>query len=146
MGQGVTVDEKDKCKKCNGKKLIQETKTIECAVEPGCPNEYPYVFHGYADEAPGVMAGDVHVRIFIEKHKTFTRKGAGLFCEKNITLLEALTGTNYKMKHLDGKEFKITTLPGEVIQHDEVKCIKNKGLPFFKDAMGSGNLYVKFKI
>jgi DnaJ-class molecular chaperone len=33
-----------------------------------------------------------------------------------------------------------------VIQHEEIKCIKNKGLPFFKDAMGAGNLYVKFKV
>jgi hypothetical protein len=36
----------------------------------------------------------------------------------------------------------VTTLPGEIISHDEVKVIKNKGMPFFKDAMGQGNLYV----
>ena len=60
-----------------------------------------------SDEAPGVMAGDVHVRIFIEKHKEFTRKGADLFVDKKVTLLEALTGTNYKFRHLDGKEIKV---------------------------------------
>jgi DnaJ-class molecular chaperone len=53
------------------------------------------------------MAGDVHVRIFIEKHKDFTRNGADLFVEKHITLLEALTGTNYEIKHLDGSIFKV---------------------------------------
>jgi len=26
-----------------------------------------------ADENPGIMAGDVHMRILIEKHKEFTR-------------------------------------------------------------------------
>jgi len=41
------------------------------------------------------MAGDVHVRIKIENHKTFTRKGADLFMNHKITLLEALTGTNF---------------------------------------------------
>lgn len=76
--------------------------TIECAVEPGCPNEHSYVFYGMADEGSGVMAGDVHIRIFIEKHKEYTRKGADLFVDKKITLLEALTGTNYEIKHLDG--------------------------------------------
>lgn len=146
MGQGVVVDEKDKCKQCNGKKLLDTKVTIECAVEPGCPNEHSYIFHGMADEAPGVLAGDVHVRIFIEKHKEYIRKGADLFVDKKITLLEALTGTNYEFKHLDGKKYKVTTLPGEVISHEEVKVIKNKGMPFFKDSMGSGNLYVKFKV
>jgi len=59
-----------------------------------------------------------------------------LFIDKKISLLEALTGTNYQIKGLDGKSFKVSTLPGEVIQHNEVKTIKNKGMPFFKDAMG----------
>jgi DnaJ family protein A protein 2 len=76
------VDEKDKCKKCMGKKVSEVKTTLEVAVEPGCPNEHSYIFHGMADEQPGVMAGDVHVRIFIEKHKEFTRKGADLFVEK----------------------------------------------------------------
>lgn len=67
-----------------------------------------------------------------------------MFVDKKISLLEALTGTNYMIKGLDGKSFKVSTLPGEIIQHQEVKCIKNKGMPFFKDAMGQGNLYVKF--
>lgn len=146
MGQGVVVDEKDKCKKCNGKKLAEVKSTIECAVEPGCPNEHTYVFHSMADEQPGVLPGDVHIRINIDKHKEFVRKGADLFVEKKITLLEALTGTNYEIKHLDGKKYKVSTLPGEVISHEETKCIKGKGMPFFKDAMGQGNLYVKFKV
>lgn len=41
------------------------------------------------------MAGDVHVRILIEKHKEFVRVGADLFLDKKISLLEALTGTNF---------------------------------------------------
>lgn len=42
-------------------------------MEPGCPHEHSYIQSGMSDEAPGVLAGDVHVRIFIEKHKEFTR-------------------------------------------------------------------------
>lgn len=146
MGQGVSVSDKDKCKKCNGKKVMDQKTQLEVAIEPGCPNEHSYIFHGMADEYPGVMAGDVHVRIFIEKHKEFTRKGADLFVEKKISLLEALTGTNFEFKHLDGEKFKVTTLPGDVINHSEVKCVKGKGMPFYKDAMGHGNLYIKFSI
>lgn len=95
------------------------------------------------DEAPGVLGGDIHVRVFIEKHKVFERKGADLFFEKKISLLEALTGINFELKHLDGKKFKITTLPNEILSHNEIKCIKGKGMPFFKDSLSFGNLYVK---
>jgi len=59
------------------------------------------------DESPGVLGGDIHVRIFIDKHKVFERKGADLFIEKKISLLEALTGTNFEIKHLDGNLLKV---------------------------------------
>lgn len=35
-------------------------------------------------------------------------------------------------------------MPGEVISHDEFKVVKGKGMPFYKDAMAHGNLYIKF--
>jgi len=38
------------------------------------------------------MAGDLYVRIKINKHKIYERKGADLYTSKKITLLEALTG------------------------------------------------------
>jgi len=64
-------------------------------------------------------------------HKVFERKGADLYIEKKITLLEALTGLTFEIAHLDGKKIKITTLPGDVISHNQVKTIKGKGMPFF---------------
>lgn len=38
------------------------------------------------------MAGDLYVRIKIKKHDVYERKGADLYANKTITLLEALTG------------------------------------------------------
>lgn len=89
------IDPKTKCKVCSAEKIVEQTKVIDCGLEPGCPNEYDYTFTGEADEYPGVMAGDLYVRIFVDKHKTYTRKGADLYVEKKITLLEALTGFNF---------------------------------------------------
>lgn len=61
------------------------------------------------------MAGDL---IFITQekaHKVFTRIGADLSIKKDITLLQALTGFEFKIKHLDGTEYTIYTGKGEVI-------------------------------
>jgi len=44
---------------------------------------------------PGAEAGDLYCRVKIEKNKEFVRKGADLFYEKKISLLEALSGFNF---------------------------------------------------
>lgn len=86
---------------------------------------------GEAHEAPGVMAGDLHCRFMIRKHKVFERKGADLFMDKKITLLEALTGFTFEFAHLDGSKVKVATMPGEVIGHTQTKLVRGFGMPFF---------------
>jgi len=64
---------------------------------------------------PGVMAGDLYVRIRIAKHKVFERRGADLYIEKKIPLVEALTGTSFTLPFLDGTQLNISTSVGQVI-------------------------------
>merc|ERR1719158_682078 len=94
QGEGKTIEVK--CKTCKGQKIVNKKTTIEVPIERGVPNEHDYVMTGEAHEAPGVMAGDLHVRFMIKPHKTFERKGADLFFTKKITLLEALTGFTFE--------------------------------------------------
>jgi len=115
------MDKKDECKDCKGKKVVKEKKTLEVAIEVGVPHEHHEKFTGEADEYPGIMAGDLVVRILIEKHKTFERKGADLFFNKKISLFEALTGTSFTITHLDGKKINITTPPNEIIQPNSTR-------------------------
>ena len=63
------------------------------------------------------MAGDLHVRFMIKTHNVFERKGADLFMDKKISLLEALTGFVFDINHLDGRVIKVATMPGEIISH-----------------------------
>lgn len=116
------------------------------AIEPGCYDMYETVYTGEGDEMPGIMAGDLHVRIRVKPNKTFTRKGADLYIEKNITLLESLTGFNFEINHIDGKKLTVSSIPGEVTQPNVTRTVKGKGMPFFKDSYACGNLYIKFKV
>jgi DnaJ-class molecular chaperone len=82
-------------------------------------------------------------------HPTFQRKGADLVIKKEITLLEALTGTSIcaqllitnlmltrctgvKMwiTHLDGHKVYVESKPGEVIGHEATKQVRLKRGPF----------------
>lgn len=110
-GEGKVIDEKDRCKECKGQKVLTKKTTLDVSVEPGCPNEHDYVYYGECDEYPGIIGGDLHVRVYIEKHDKFERKGADLFYNKDISLVEALTGFNFELTHLDKSKIKIATLP-----------------------------------
>ena len=42
-----------------GKKVVKEKKILDAEIDKGAPNNQQYVFHGEADEFPGVEPGDV---------------------------------------------------------------------------------------
>ena len=66
--------------------------------------------------------------------------------EHKITLVEALTGVNFVITHLDGTKIRIKNNPGEVIKPDDLKTVPEKGLPFHKQSYKFGNLFVMFKV
>lgn len=92
------------------------------------------------------MAGDLIFVVRIKKHPIFERKGADLFMNKKISLLEALCGVNFKVKHLDATELVICSAPADIISSGDLKVIQGKGMPFYNDSMSAGNLIIKFDI
>lgn len=145
-GEGKMMDEKDKCKICKGEKIKSVDKILEIPVDKGCPSGKVILMHGEGNEMPGAMAGDLHVGIIVKDHPVFKREGADLYMNKKVTLLEALTGVNFKLKHLEGNEVTICTAPGDVISSDSMKVVQGKGMPFYKDTMSCGNLMIKFEV
>merc|ERR1711907_262115 len=81
-----------------------------------------------------------------QPHDTFKRKGADILMEKEITLLQSLTGVDFVVKHLDGKSFRVKSKPGQVIKPDTLMTIEEKGLPFHKSPFQFGNMFVLFKV
>ena len=145
-GKGEIIDEANKCKTCNGKKVVKEKKIIDVNIDKGAPNNAQFTYHGEADEFPGTEPGDVIIVVQEQPHKKFKRKGADLLFEQKITLLEALTGVDFVLTHLDGKKIRIKNEPGEVIKPDDLKTIPEKGLPFHKQTFKYGNLFIIFKV
>ena len=84
--------------------------------DKGAPDGKRYVFPGESNEIPDVDPGDVIVEINIKKHKKFIRKGGDLLYNADITLLEALTGFEIVITHLDGREVLIRTKQNEIIK------------------------------
>jgi len=145
-GKGESIDQSKKCKTCSGKKLQKEKKKMKVEVDKGAPNGEKYTIHGEGDEIPDAEPGDVIVQIRQLPHKTFHRKGADLFIEKEIPLLEALTGVDFIITHLDGRKIRIKNTPGEIIKPDDIKTVEHMGMPFAKKTYTHGNLFIHFKL
>jgi DnaJ family protein A protein 2 len=41
---------------------------------------------------------------------------------------------------------KIHTVPNEVISHLQTMTVKGKGMPFYRDNMSFGNLFIRFTV
>ena len=146
QGGGVVFKGKNKCKTCKGKRVVTETKTIEVQVDKGVPNHHKYSFHGEADEAPGVLPGDLVVIVEEAEHELFKRKKADLILTKKISLKEALTGYVFTIPFLDGTEKLIKSMPGEIIKPGDVKTVRELGMPLMRTPFKFGNLFIYFEV
>merc|ERR1719456_772573 len=60
--------------------------------------------------------GDVHFVLKQQEHALFKRRGADLFIERKISLVEALCGFTMEVTHLDGRKLLIKTAPGDIVK------------------------------
>jgi len=138
--------EKDKCKKCSGAKTVKEKKTLDVFVAKGTLDGQKITFQGEADEAPDVTPGDVVVVVQVKEHPVFRRNGSHLHMKKSITLLEALTGFQFTITHLDDRTLVVKSVPSTIVKPGDWKLIKDEGMPNQKNPYLRGNLYIEFDV
>jgi len=108
------------CSACGGAgksfKTKQEREVLEVHMQKGSPDGHKVTFREMADEHPDADAGDVNFVLKQQEHAVFKRKGADLFIERKISLVEALCGFELEVTHLDGRKLLIKTQPGEIVK------------------------------
>ncbi|PKY04881.1 DnaJ-domain-containing protein [Aspergillus campestris IBT 28561] len=144
-GEGEIVRDKDRCKRCNGKKTVVERKVLHVHVDKGVRNGHKIDFRGEGDQMPGGLPGDVVFEIEQKPHPRFQRKGDDLFYHVDVDLLTALGGGSFSVEHLDERWITVNIAPGEVITPGAIKMIKGQGMPSFRHH-DYGNLYVQFDV
>ena len=82
--------------------------------------------------------------IIEEEHPNFKRLDNNLMFGLDINLIDALTGFSFVFKHLDDSEIMISS--DTIIKNEQIKVIKNKGLPYNNNADVFGDLIIKFNI
>jgi len=168
IGPGFLQQMQSQCPACNGGgaslhsgyETKKKKELLVVDIPKGSISGKKIKMEGKGNMVPGTLPGNVIFVVKEKPHKEFTRRGGDLLCEKEITLLEALCGMKWRMKHLDGKEVLITTKPGEVLAGNEViiqsprgaqtmyndlKCVEDLGMPIV-DTVDFGRLFVAFKV
>ena len=144
-GTGEIWDEKDKCKKCKGKKTTEEKKQLELYIPPGSREGDQIRLEGEADQVPGTeQTGDIIFHLIELPDDNFQRTGNDLSAKLDVTLAEALFGFNRViLKHLDGRGIELAHPydEGKILRPQDVLKIPGEGMPI-KRSEAKGDLYL----
>lgn len=143
-GNGRLIDRP--CATCDGRGEVERveglTVRIPVGVEEGTALRIPG--HGLPARATDAPPGDLYVVVHSEADPRFARRGADLWRNETIELVDAVLGTRRKVPSLDG-EIEVAIPPGT--QADSILRLRGKGLPSFGGGYrGDLNLRVKVHI
>jgi len=103
-------------------------------------------FENEADERPDILAGDIVFVLQMKVHELFERDGIHLYMKKKINLLEALSGFQFKIKHLDSRTLLVTSDKTDILKPNSMKQIDFEGMPTWKSPFDKGHLFIKFEV
>lgn len=148
-GKGQFYQDKDKCKRCKGARTISRKKILELYIPRGSREGEKIVLSGEADQDPDdEEPGDIIFTLVEEEHEVFSRAGADLQAEIEISLAEALTGFHRTvLKHLDGRgiSLNISQEEGQVLRPDQILKVPGEGMPI-KRSDDRGDLYLVVQV
>ncbi|XP_045607296.1 dnaJ homolog subfamily A member 1 [Procambarus clarkii] len=145
-GQGERINPRDRCKNCEGKKVVKDRKILEVHVDKGMEDGQKVVFSGEGDQEPGLEPGDIIIVLDEKEHAVFRRVNNDLTMQMHISLVEALCGFQKPIKTLDDRTIVISTIPGEVVKNGEIKAVLGEGMPQYKNPFEKGRLLLQFLV
>ena len=145
-GEGSSINPKDKCKSCRGKKVRREREEMSVTIKPGMDHGQKVVLRGASDQDPHMEAGDIVFYIDQIPHAQFRRRGSDLFIRSHIPLLQSLTGTEVVIDHLNGERVHLVSEVGDILPPGCVRCVDDLGMPLYNQEGKFGKLYVQFDV
>lgn len=110
------------------------------------------MIYGEGEEAPGLPAGDV---VIVLKEKQSDNPALAnwqrvnkddLLYTREITLLEALTGFEIQVLHLDGRVLKVKSPSHTVTKPGDIHVLEDQGMPVKGRPSSHGRLFIKYNV
>ena len=131
--QQVQVESKEFCKMADA--------GISVDVPKGATAGTDYVMEALGEQRPGIIPGNVVVRIKQGVDAKFKRDGHNLHTTIGVSLTEALLGFSKQISHLDGS--LVSVAARAVTQPNQVLRLEEEGMPNDDER---GDLFVAVKV
>jgi len=118
-------------------------ENIDLLLEPGTRDKTEVTFKGLGEQQPGMLPGDVIVKIKARDHPRFKRRVDTLIMDLEISLKEALLGFSRTFKHLDGHTVDLQ-VEGPIQVGASIE-IEGEGMPKPNDPTIRGPLMLQLK-
>lgn len=140
-GEGKII--KEPCATCHGKGQVRKMRKINIKIPAGVDTGSKIRVTGQGE--PGVKGGppgDLYVVLRVKPHKEFVREGNDVFCDQEISFIQATLGDEIEVATLDGK-VKLRIPPGT--QTGTFFRMRSKGIPSLR-GHGRGDHHVKIVV
>lgn len=136
MNQEYNEPSKERCR--------DDEKVLTAAIERGAPDGAEITFPRASEQSPGVIPGDIVVKLKTARHAVFSRSGVDLHMNMSVPLRSALVGFSRTIRHLDGHS--VTISHTGVASHGQVVTLANEGMPRHGVPSEFGQLHVHLAI
>lgn len=141
QGEGKTYSKK--CSKCNGQGVYRGQEKMKIKVPAGIDEGEAIRLSGKGHAgSKGQAAGDLLLRIRVEKSKEFVRRNYDIFSDQEISVKQAILGDKINIKTVHGNV--LLKIP-EGTQSNTTFKIKGKGVPKLRGG-GLGDHFVNIKV
>ncbi|HIE51719.1 MAG TPA: molecular chaperone DnaJ [Armatimonadetes bacterium] len=133
----------NRCSTCRGQGQVRRTRRLEVKIPPGVRDGSRVRLAGEGTAGRnGGARGDLYIRIRLQPHPFFERRGDDLYCEVPITFVEAALGAEVEVPTLTGKG-TMKVPPGT--QSGQIFRLRGYGMPNPK-SREKGDQYVTVKV
>lgn len=134
------IPEKE-CRTCHGDGVIKKQIEIKVVVPAGIEPGEMIRMSGQGEAIKSGPAGDLYIKVHVEKHPIWRREEANLVTDIKIKLSDALLGFDYPLKSLEGE--LILKVPAGT-NNGEILRVKGKGVPL--RGARRGDLLIKVSV
>lgn len=114
------------CSICRGAGVRQKAEEVRIAIPAGIQDGEMIRMANQGEATQSGVAGDLYIRIHVERHTHLRRDGENLIMDLPIKLTTALLGADEQIKTLDGQ---LTLKIPAGISHGELLRVRGRGVP-----------------
>lgn len=141
-GSGKSV--KNPCKSCSGTGTNVKQETVDIEIPKGAVNGSFMSMPQYGNWTRGGIPGDLQIVIDEIPDPVFKREELNLIYDENVSVVDAILGTEKTLKIPHGTEIKFTIAPGTT--HGKLLRINGKGIPDVQFPGNTGDLFIRVNL